>query len=192
MWKQRNMSHSDYRTIPAYSLSIPIALHLLLTYFALYAIRITPIFPPVQPCISVTLPGNYTRTNNYPSARAALARDITCTLHAHYATSTPLLPTAAIHCCRHTVTLPHLPHCIITAVAITLLRPRCCCQHALLLPRHPCPNLPCWCLPHLQAKQHSNNANGHARRGHARRGHARRGHARHMYLKCIQSEMYLI
>ena len=47
---------------------------------------------------------------------------------------------------------------------------------ALRLPLHPCPNLPCWCLPHLQAKQLSNNANGHARRCHARRCHAHRCH----------------
>lgn len=65
-----------------------------------------------------------------PSARAALARDNACTL---YATAAHC---CAIHCCRHTVKLPHLPHCIVAAVAITLLRPRCCCQHALRLPRH--------------------------------------------------------
>jgi hypothetical protein len=66
-----------------------------------------------------------------PSARAALARDNACTV---YATAAHC---CAIHCCRHTVKLPHLPHCIfVAAVAITLLRPRCCCQHALRLPRH--------------------------------------------------------
>ena len=43
-----------------------------------------------------------------PSALAALARDKP-TMHAHYAKLLVLLPTAAIHCCRHTVTLPNAP-----------------------------------------------------------------------------------
>ena len=46
------------------------------------------------------------------------------------------------------------------AAAIThlLRRSCCCCQHALRLPLHPCPNLPCWCLPHLQACKHNTQA----------------------------------